>query len=559
MKKYFSLICLLTILFSGCNQEELLNNQSTTSESRTFTASFDQNESRTYVEEGNLLRWTKGDQISLFVESTLNSQYQFDGETGDNAGTFSPVSQSFGTGNDLTAHYAVYPYASSIKISDSGIISATLPTEQSYAENSFGVGDNTMVAVTQNTNDMFLKFKNVGGYLKLQLYGDDVTIKSITLKGNNKEKLAGKASITPVYGEDPTISMAEDATETITYNCGDGVKIGSTKETTTAFWIVVPPTTFEKGFTITIMDINGFEFTKSTSNEISINRNAIKPMSAIKVEPVEENKIPYVTFTADAAQTFSMSQAVETLEYSVNGGEWTTLGTSVVDFGGELGELRLRGKSLTGTSASAEDYNNYSTIIFGNNISVACTGDIRTLIDYENYTTAKTENARFRNLFKNCTSLTTAPDLPAEVLADFCYGNMFVGCKSLIEAPQLPAKTIPSGGYYHMFEGCNSLIKAPELPAMTVGNVAYNTMFAGCTSLIDAPELPATTLEGENHYACMFMNCTSLKNRQCPKYCVNEKTGFRNFFLYLDSVFKYKNKLVHNQAPIMNWLCPFLL
>ena len=46
---------------------------------------------------------------------------------------------------------------------------------------------------------------------------------------------------------------------------------------------------------------------------------------------------------------------------------------------------------------------------------------------------------------------------------------------------------------------------------------------------------------------------------QCPKYCVNEKTGFRYNFLYLDSVFKYKNKLVHNQAPIMNRLCPLLL
>ena len=37
---------------------------------------------------------------------------------------------------------------------------------------------------------------------------------------------------------------------------------------------------------------------------------------------------------------------------------------------------------------------------------------------------------------------------------------------------------------------------------------------------------------------------------QCPKYCVNEKTGFRYNLLYLDSVFKYKNKLVHNQSPI---------
>ena len=29
--------------------------------------------------------------------------------------------------------------------------------------------------------------------------------------------------------------------------------------------------------------------------------------------------------------------------------------------------------------------------------------------------------------------------------------------------------------------------------------------------------------------------------------------------LYLDSVFKNKHKLVHNQAPVMNRLCPFLL
>ena len=55
------------------------------------------------------------------------------------------------------------------------------------------------------------------------------------------------------------------------------------------------------------------------------------------------------------------------------------------------------------------------------------------------------------------------------------------------------------------------------------------------------------------------MNLLSAKQWQCPKYCVNEKTGFRYFFLYLDSVFKYKNKLVHNQAPIMNRLRPFLL
>lgn len=282
MNKHLSLILLFAIVVSGCNQEEILRNESTNS--RTFTASFAQNESRTYIEEGNLLRWTTGDLISLFDSNTLNQQYKFDGKTGDNSGTFSNVETTFGTGNDLNCHYAVYPYNSNIEITESGIITATLPAEQNYAENSFGLGANTMVAVTENTDDTFLKFQNVGGYLKLQLYGDDITVKSITLTGNNNEKLAGVATINPVYGQDPTINMDANAIENITLDCGEGVKIGSTAETATAFWIVVPPTTFENGFEVTITDVNDNGMTKSTSNEISIVRNTIKPMEAFEVK-----------------------------------------------------------------------------------------------------------------------------------------------------------------------------------------------------------------------------------------------------------------------------------
>ena len=144
----------------------------------------------------------------------------------------------------------------------------------------------TMVAVTENTDDTFLKFQNVGGYLKLQLYGDDMTVKSITLTGNKNEKLAGAATITAVYGQDPTISMANDATNSITLDCGEGVKIGASAETATAFWIVVPPTTFENGFEVTITDVNDNGMTKSTSNEISIVRNTIKPMEAFEVKTI---------------------------------------------------------------------------------------------------------------------------------------------------------------------------------------------------------------------------------------------------------------------------------
>ena len=49
---------------------------------------------------------------------------------------------------------------------------------------------------------------------------------------------------------------------------------------------------------ITITDVNDYEVTKSTSNEISIERNRIKPMAAFKVETVEtipNNQIWYTS------------------------------------------------------------------------------------------------------------------------------------------------------------------------------------------------------------------------------------------------------------------------
>ena len=308
MKKNLSWIYILfAICISGCSQEDALNDQSTLAEGQVFTASFESAESRTQIENGYLLRWTQGDRISLFVGNTLNCQYQFDGKTGDNGGTFSMVEKASGTSHELRTNYAVYPYASDIRISEEGNITATLPAEQSYAHNSFGLGDNTMIAVTKDTDDTFLHFKNVGGYLKLQLYADDVTVKSITLTGNNREKLAGKVTITAVYDENPIVSMASDAAESIVLDCGNGVKLGNTAETATAFWMVVPPTVFDKGLTITVKDVNDKVYTQSTSKKLVIERNVVKRMVAKNLVDLEEkpdssNKLPYPEYVMPCTQ-----------------------------------------------------------------------------------------------------------------------------------------------------------------------------------------------------------------------------------------------------------------
>ncbi len=45
----------------------------------------------------------------------------------------------------------------------------------------------------------------------------------------------------------------------------------------------------------------------------------------------------------------------------------------------------------------------------------------------------------------------------------------------------------------------------------------------------------------------------------CQILCKWKQDSAVSLFLYLDSVFKNKHKLIHNQAPVMNRLCPFLL
>ena len=222
--------------------------------------------------------------------------------------------------------------------------------------------------------------------------------------------------------------------------------------------------------------------------------------------------IPYVTFKADTEQKFKMTTqnySISGLEYSVNGCDWKDVEADTeVPFGGENGTLRLRGTNQKGTATSTV---NYSTIKFTvANVNVACTGDIRTLLNWKNYTTVDTQYARFCSLFNGCSVLTSAPELPATNLAEKCYASMFKGCTNLETAPALPATYLAGYCYFYMFADCKNLNTAPELPATHYLDLfCYYGMFQGCSSLQKAPDLSATHLQ-YNCYTYMFNGCTNL-------------------------------------------------
>ncbi len=62
-----------------------------------------------------------------------------------------------------------------------------------------------------------------------------------------------------------------------------------------------------------------------------------------------------------------------------------------------------------------------------------------------------------------------------------------------------------------------------------------------------------------NSISIHHINNRKLKRTLSKILCKWKQDSAVSLFLYLDSVFKNKHKLIHNQAPVMNRLCPFLL
>ena len=296
---YFGIVVALVASCSIQEEDFIVNQES----DPVFYASFEQpveDGTRVYANDDLLLRWTADDRVSIFNKITYNQEYKFIGETGDYEGGFNKVDDpEFMTGKVIPDIISVYPFQRQTRVTEDEAITLTLPAEQHYAENSFGLGANTMVSVTSNN---LLQYKNVGGYLVFRLYGEGVSVSSITLKGNNGEKLAGKATITMPLDGVPSVAMASDATDEITLVCDSPVLLGSTPEESTAFWFVVPPVTFSNGFTVSINQGGGVS-EKSTQNRVTIERSKLSKMARMEVEWLQPNSVIVYTSTDDCIVT----------------------------------------------------------------------------------------------------------------------------------------------------------------------------------------------------------------------------------------------------------------
>ncbi len=378
------------------------------------------------------------------------------------------------------------------------------PTEKSLAEADFMSFSDSQPKPQDNTLTLTMKRKMARVVVQIDGFNDQYAgatidnINSLSICGvkaykHNDNKFY--ALIDPNYTPSTTAPF-------LTLEVAEG-------ESKTTETLTTTPATFVAGKSYTYQLTVG-------KNKVVVTGITVKDWTSGKTVDGKTTYIPYVTFTADATQTFYLKELgyfPSNIEYSVGTDDWKTLEANKgINFGGRLGSLQLRATdNLKGTSDYKPTVNyDFSYIRFGKkDIKVACTGDIRTLLDYKTYKTVETNNAQFYSLFSSCEELTSAPDLPATRLADYCYSSMFVGCSSLTKAPDLPAQELAAGCYENMFSSCTSLQNAPKLSATKLASGCYQSMFVGCSELQEAPELPATEL-ATNCYCEMFKGCTNL-------------------------------------------------
>ena len=284
MKKFLiPAICAMMLAISCAKETDAPEMQQ---KGETFYAAIENVDAKVFADDNLRVLWHENDLISIFNKYTFNKQYKFNGQTGDNAGSFSEVPNGdFVTGNALPLIYAVYPYNEGTSITNDGAISLTLPAVQHYSVNSFGIGTNPMISVSEDNN---LLFKNVGGYLMLKFYGE-ACIKTIELQANGNVKIAGPATVTMGLGETPAVSLADNAVSKITLDCGNGVSVGAGEDNYTEFWFALPPVDLSSGFKVTVTDAYGQTFSKNTDNALTISRNHLEKMAPIELNMPHES------------------------------------------------------------------------------------------------------------------------------------------------------------------------------------------------------------------------------------------------------------------------------
>lgn len=138
------------------------------------------------------------------------------------------------------------------------------------------------------------------------------------------------------------------------------------------------------------------------------------------------------------------------LQYSKNGGQWTNTSGSSTTISVVSGDtVQFRGNN--------QSYNDGYEGFSNTDCNFTLSGNIMSLLSATSFgelTSVPVSGLTF--LFFMCGGLTDASELimPATDLSEYCYYGLFQECISLTKAPVLPAQALAEGSYRQLFVNC---------------------------------------------------------------------------------------------------------
>lgn len=250
-----------------------------------------------------------------------------------------------------------------------------------------------------------------------------------------------------------------------------------------------------------------------------------KALAANKYYSISRSTLPFDGFRIRAISnntkiTFNYTYADSGIEYSKNFGEsWDPYTEPFYLNKDEV--ACIRGSRSNYKNAGTDQWETPSSkAIFVASSKCYIGGNIMSLLSDEETLSVSAFQGAFSRGGTTITYIDIDPDvplvLPVTEMADKCYMQMFRNCTSLTRAPQFRVESTAYRCCYNMFRKCSGLedVSLIELPAMTLSVDCYRELFRECSNLqTAAPMLPAPTLVQEC-YRQMFSS-SKIKSITC--------------------------------------------
>lgn len=263
----YSLIAGLLVTAACTKDLETDDLAGTTAGGPVFHASFDApSRTRTSLSDNDSkeIYWSQGDEISIFDGDGTNFEFMSSADAPAATTDFSAVDGTASLSEPDDCYYALYPYDASASISG-GTITTTYPS--SFQMGRYGSFQDGMNLAVASSSSYILGFKNLLGWIRLGMTGDD-GITKIVFKGNNGEKLAGSVRIN---ASDLSLEIdEEDAATELTFT--GSFSSSESKDGGCYYYIPVLNLSFENGFTFIFYKDDGTTYTYSVSSPVSFER-----------------------------------------------------------------------------------------------------------------------------------------------------------------------------------------------------------------------------------------------------------------------------------------------